>query len=147
MPPLTTTMTANGGQYAFAGLAEGTYVLNMTNPDADAYIFEDDTRPTIVLGDAESNITNFEGTHTRTASISGMLFIDEVMQDNMLTMRASLRSPQRSRRSWRMGCWTRRCWLACLANAKVIVRGPRLNDPPMVSANPGGRQLHGRGVD
>ena len=79
-----TAMTSNGGQYAFAGLAEGTYVLNMTNPDADAYTFET-TSATIVLGDAESNITNFEGTHTRTASISGVLFIDEVMQDKMHT--------------------------------------------------------------
>ena len=34
-----------------------------------------------MLGDSESNITNFEGTHTRTASVSGVLFIDEVMQD------------------------------------------------------------------
>ena len=79
-----TKMTANGGQYAFAGLAEGTYVVSMTNPDADAYTFET-TTATIVLGDAESNIENFEGTHTRTASISGVLFIDEVMQDKMLT--------------------------------------------------------------
>ena len=79
-----TKMTSNGGQYAFAGLAEGTYVVSITNPDANAYTF-DETSATIVLGDSESNITNFEGTHTRTASVSGVLFIDEVMQDKMLT--------------------------------------------------------------
>ena len=32
---VATAMTSNGGQYAFAGLAEGTYVVNMTNPDAN----------------------------------------------------------------------------------------------------------------
>ena len=79
-----TAMTANGGQYAFAGLAMGTYVLNMTNPNETAYTFEM-TTATIVLGDAESNITNFEGTHTRTASVSGMAFLDEDPADGMYT--------------------------------------------------------------
>ena len=79
-----TAMTANGGQYAFAGLAEGTYVLNMTNPNEVAYTFET-TSATIVLGDAESNITNFEGTHTRDASVTGMAYIDEAPADKMYT--------------------------------------------------------------
>ena len=79
-----TYTTMDDGQYAFAGLAEGTYVVSMTNPNADAYNFEM-TSATIVLGDSESNITNFEGTHTRTASVSGVLFIDEVIQDKMHT--------------------------------------------------------------
>ena len=30
-----TAMTSNGGQYAFAGLAEGTYVLSMMNPERE----------------------------------------------------------------------------------------------------------------
>ena len=81
---VATAMTSGGGQYAFAGLAEGTYVLNMTNPNETAYTFET-TTATIVLGDAESNITNFDGTHTRTASVSGMLFIDEAPADGMYT--------------------------------------------------------------
>ena len=79
-----TSMTANGGQYAFAGLAEGTYVVSMMNPNETAYSFETMTA-TVVLGDAESNITNFDGTHTRTASVSGMAYIDEAPADKMYT--------------------------------------------------------------
>ncbi len=79
-----TAMTSGGGQYAFAGLAEGTYVVSMMNPDEVAYAFET-TSATIVLGDAESNITNFDGTHTRTASVSGMAYIDEAPADKMYT--------------------------------------------------------------
>ena len=80
----TTYTTMDDGQYAFAGLAEGTYVVSMMNPDETAYAFETMSH-TVALGDAESAIRNFDGTHTRTASISGMLFIDEVMQDKMHT--------------------------------------------------------------
>ena len=79
-----TAMTSGGGQYAFAGLAEGTYVVSMMNPDEVAYAFET-MSATIVLGDAESNITNFDGTHTRTASVTGMAFIDEAPADKMYT--------------------------------------------------------------
>ena len=79
-----TAMTSGGGQYAFAGLAEGTYVVSMMNPNETAYVFET-TSATIVLGDAESNITNFDGTHTRTASVSGMAYIDEAPADGMYT--------------------------------------------------------------
>ena len=124
-----TAMTANGGQYAFAGLAEGTYVVTISGWDDVAYEFTE-TTATIVLGDAESNITNFEGTHRRTASISGMLFIDEVMQDNMLTIgepsiTAAL-APLVAH-----GLLDQAMLAGLLANAKVIVRGPSLNDPPM----------------
>ena len=79
-----TAMTKDGGQYAFAGLAEGTYVVSMTNPDEVAYNFEE-TSATIVLGDSDSRIQNFGGTHTRTASVSGMLFLDEAPKDGMYT--------------------------------------------------------------
>ena len=79
-----TAMTSGGGQYAFAGLAEGTYVVSMMNPNETAYVFET-TSATIVLGDAESNITNFDGTHTRTASVSGVAYIDEAPADGMYT--------------------------------------------------------------
>ena len=79
-----TTMTANGGQYSFAGLAAGTYVLSITNPNPTAYNFaEDELQQTVMLEDDDSEIVNFEGTHTRTASVSGTLFIDEVMHDKM----------------------------------------------------------------
>ena len=79
-----TATTANGGQYAFAGLAEGTYVVTISGWDEVAYTFET-TSATIVLGDTDSNITNFEGTHTRDASVSGKLFIDEAPADGMYT--------------------------------------------------------------
>ena len=79
-----TAMTSGGGQYAFAGLAEGTYVVSMMNPNETAYAFET-MSATIVLGDAESNITNFDGTHTRTASVSGVAYIDEAPADKMYT--------------------------------------------------------------
>ena len=81
-----TATTSNGGQYAFAGLAAGTYVLSITNPNEVAYNFaEDEMQKTVMLEDDQSAIVNFSGTHTRTASVSGMLFIDEVMQDKMYT--------------------------------------------------------------
>ncbi len=77
-----TTATSNGGQYSFAGLAAGTYVLSIANPNPTAYNFaEDEMQKTVMLEDDQSAIVNFSGTHTRTASVSGMLFIDEVMQD------------------------------------------------------------------
>ncbi len=120
-----TATTANGGQYAFAGLAEGTYVLTMTNPNADAYTFEE-TTATVVLGDSESNITNFEGTHTRTASVSGVLFIDEVDQDKMLTAGeptiVEALAPLVA-----AGALDTEMLAGLLAQAKVVLRGPDLN--------------------
>ena len=81
-----TATTANGGQYAFAGLAAGTYVLSIANPDEVAYNFaEDEMQKTVMLADDQSAIVNFEGTHTRTASVSGMLYLDEAPQDKMYT--------------------------------------------------------------
>ena len=79
-----TAMTSGGGQYAFAGLSEGTYVVSMMNPNETAYAFEM-TSHTVELGDAESAIRNFDGTHTRTASVSGIAFIDEAPADKMYT--------------------------------------------------------------
>ena len=79
-----TAMTSGGGQYAFAGLAEGTYVVSMMNPNEAAYAFETMSH-TVVLGDSESAIRNFDGTHTRTASVSGMAYIDEAPADKMYT--------------------------------------------------------------
>ena len=80
-----TRTTMNGGQYAFAGLAEGTYVVTISGWDEVAYNFDEKTTATIMLGDAVSHIENFDGTQTRTAGISGVLFIDEVVQDKMHT--------------------------------------------------------------
>ena len=129
-----TQMTSNGGQYAFAGLAEGTYVVTISGWDEVAYTFET-TSATIVLGDAESNITNFEGTHTRTAGISGVLFIDEVMKDGMLTtgeppLTAALHPLVTS------GALDPVMLAGLLAKAKVMLRGPDLNTVDTLDIDP-----------
>ena len=138
---VATAMTANGGQYAFAGLAEGTYVVTISDWDADAYNFET-TTATIVLGDSESNITNFEGTHTRTASVSGVLFIDEVMQDKMHTagepsITAAL-APLVAH-----GLLDEAMLAGLLANAKVMLRGPDLNTMTPIDINADGTYTTG----
>ena len=124
-----TTMTANGGQYAFAGLAAGSYIVSISNPDADAYNFADsELQKMVELMDDQSAIVNFTGTHTRTASISGMLFIDEVVQDKAYTdgepsitaAIAPLVAAGRAGPGGRDGL---------LAKAKVKLRGPDLSDP------------------
>ena len=136
-----TATTANGGQYAFAGLTEGTYVLTMTNPDADAYTFET-TSANVVLGDSESNITNFEGTHTRTASVSGVLFIDEVMQDKMLTTgEPSLTEAIAPLVAHKL--LDEEMLAGLLANAKVMLRGPDLNTMTEVDINADGTYTTG----
>ena len=75
-----TTMTDVSGQYAFAGLAAGDYMVAISI-ESDAYVF-DETSKARALGDDESMIVNFEGAHARTASVSGMLFIDEAMKND-----------------------------------------------------------------
>ena len=79
-----TTETSNGGQYAFAGLAAGTYVVGISNPNDVAYSFET-TSINVELADDQSAIVNFDGTHTRTASVTGMMYLDEAPQDKMYT--------------------------------------------------------------
>ena len=138
---VATATTANGGQYAFAGLAEGTYVLTMTNPNADAYTFET-TSTNVVLGDSESNITNFEGTHTRTAMVSGVLFIDEVMQDKMLTTgEPSLTEAIAPLVAHKL--LDEEMLAGLLANAKVMLRGPDLNTMTEVDINADGTYTTG----
>ncbi|MDE2980287.1 MAG: carboxypeptidase regulatory-like domain-containing protein [Gemmatimonadota bacterium] len=81
-----TTTTSDGGQYSFAGLAAGTYVVSITNPDEVAYNFaEEDLTENVTLADDQSAIVNFSGTHTRTASVTGLLYIDEGPNDGMYT--------------------------------------------------------------
>ena len=128
-----TYTTMDDGQYAFAGLAEGTYVVSMMNPNETAYTFEM-TSATIVLGDSESNITNFEGTHTRTASISGVLFIDEVMKDKMFTAGepslTAVLAPLVEH-----GLLDQAMLTGLLTQAKVKLRGPDLNTENDVAIN------------
>ncbi len=70
------TMTDAGGQYAFAGLAAGDYTVSIA-VESDAYVFDSMSQDRTV-GDDESAIVNFEGEHAMTASVKGMLFLDEL---------------------------------------------------------------------
>ncbi|MYI46675.1 MAG: hypothetical protein F4123_09925 [Gemmatimonadetes bacterium] len=77
-------MTADGGQYAFTGLAEGDYAVEIEGWDDDLYAFETAMMERHVAQDA-SEIVNFDGTHRENNTISGSLFLDEIdvnmMQD------------------------------------------------------------------
>ncbi len=134
-----TTETSNGGQYAFAGLAAGTYVLSIENPNETAYSFdEDEMQKTVMLEDDQSAIVNFSGTHTRTASVSGMLFIDEVDQNKMYddgepTITAAL-APWLA--SLADDDPARMAVGAVLAKAKVKLRGPDLNEEQDIAIDP-----------
>ena len=68
----TTDLT---GQYAFTGLAGGTYMVTISGYDDAAYMFEE-TEKTVELVDDEAATQHFEGAHTMTASISGQAFLD-----------------------------------------------------------------------
>lgn len=68
------TTNANG-QYAFTGLAAGDYTVTISGYNADAYAFATATT-SVTLADDESNITNFAGTHTRSANVWGNLYLD-----------------------------------------------------------------------
>ena len=123
-----TATTSNGGQYAFAGLAAGTYVLSISNPDANAYNFADDEmQKTVMLEDDQSAIVNFSGTHTRTASVSGMLFIDEAPQDKMYNAGDEPSITEAIAPLVAAGALDAEVVAGLLAKAKVVLRGPDLN--------------------
>ncbi len=67
--------TNNAGQYAFSGLAAGTYTVTISEYDMMAYTFEETTK-TVELADDQAAIQNFMGDHATTASISGYIFLD-----------------------------------------------------------------------
>ena len=74
-------MTDDGGQYNFAGLAAGVYTVSIS-VESDAYVFESMSAE-VTLADDQSAIQNFEGAHARTASVSGMVFLDEATKNDM----------------------------------------------------------------
>ena len=74
--------TADGGQYAFTGLAAGDYMVAIEGWDTLAYAFEM-TDAELAVADDDAVVQNFEGMHTRTASVSGYLFLDEVDANGM----------------------------------------------------------------
>ena len=133
-----TAETSNGGQYSFAGLAAGTYVLSITNPDANAYNFaEDEMQKTVMLEDDQSAIVNFSGTHTRTASVSGMLFIDEVDQNKMYDD-GEPSITEAIAPLVAAGALDAEVVAGLLAKAKVKLRGPDLNTMQDISINADG---------
>ena len=75
------TTTDAGGQYSFAGLAAGEYTVSIA-VESDAYVFESMSAD-VTLADDQSAIQNFEGAHARTASVSGMVFLDEATKNDM----------------------------------------------------------------
>ena len=77
-----TEMTADGGQFAFAGLAAGDYTVTIA-VDNPAYVFGEMSKA-VTVGDDDSQIVPFDGQHARTASVSGQFFIDELNKNNMM---------------------------------------------------------------
>ena len=77
-----TRTTDAGGQYSFSGLAAGDYTVTIAVDDP-AYVFDSMSMDRTV-GDDDSQIVNFEGQHARTASVSGMAFIDELNKNKMM---------------------------------------------------------------
>ena len=77
------TETDGNGEYNFPGLAGGDYTVSIENPDDRAYTFEVTGVDVNGLGEEEARIVDFEGGHTMTASVSGMMFVDEMTPDSM----------------------------------------------------------------
>lgn len=75
-----TAMTNADGQYAFTGLAAGAYMVAISGYNMDAYAFAAASM-SVTLADDESNITNFMGTHTRSANVWGYLYFDANAND------------------------------------------------------------------
>ena len=70
-------VTDDNGEYNFPSLAGGDYMVTIAGWDEAAYEFAGAETAVEGLGTDEFKIVDFAGTHTRTASIGGMLFIDE----------------------------------------------------------------------
>ena len=113
--------TADGGQYAFTGLAEGDYTVAIEGWDEAAYEFETSSADLEVAQD-EAVVQNFEGMHTRTASVSGMLFLDEVNADGMHTEG----EPPLAMTPEMMAALT----AAGIPGLPLVLEGPGVGDPP-----------------
>ena len=75
--PGAVDMTDANGEYNFPGLAGGDYTVTISGWDEAAYIFATQMKERTLDTEEFFEIVDFEGEHTKTASISGMLFIDE----------------------------------------------------------------------
>ena len=72
-----TAATAGGGQYAFAELTAGDYQLAISGFDTASYNFISTASPTIKLARGESQVIDFEGSSSQSATIAGYLYVDE----------------------------------------------------------------------
>ena len=70
-------MTDDNGEYNFPGLAIGSYTVTISGWAEAAYIFDAPASEADIVNNDDFLIVDFAGEHTMTASISGMLFIDE----------------------------------------------------------------------
>ena len=75
--------TDDNGEYDFPGLAGGDYTVEISGWDDVAYEFET-TELDVVLDDDPAGIVDFPGSHTATAWVSGVLFLDEIEDDGAL---------------------------------------------------------------
>ncbi len=71
-----TTTTASDGAFAFTGLRAGTYTVEVSGFDSEAYSFSN-TSQSATVGMGASAELKFEGTHIRTASIRGTVMVGE----------------------------------------------------------------------
>ncbi len=101
------TTTDASGQYAFAGLEAGDYTVAISGFDDKAYGF-DPVEMKVKLGNSESKIQNFAGTHLRSASVSGSLFVDENTKNDMFDTGAED--------------------MLKVAGVEVVLQGPGVND-------------------
>ena len=129
-----TAETADGGQYAFTGLASGDYTVAIDGWDEAAYSFDMASADLAVAEDA-SVIQNFDGMHTRTASVSGMMFLDEVDSDGMhtegeppLAMTAEMMAALQA---------------AGIPGVPLLLQGPGINDVQVGFTNPDGSYAFG----
>ena len=70
-------MTDANGEYNFPGLAIGSYTVTISGWAGAAYIFDAPSSDAEIVTNDDFLIVDFAGEHTMTASIGGMLFIDE----------------------------------------------------------------------
>ena len=117
-------MTDPAGHYAFTGLAAGEYEVAISGYNAVEFIFEDAATTAKVTLETDQSVTqNFEGMHTRTASISGHIFLDADAKNGMIDV-------------------GREDTLK-VAGLKVTLVGPRLNDKTVVEIGADGMYMFG----
>ena len=76
-------MTDANGEYNFPGLAIGSYTVTISGWPEAAYIFDAPAMDAEIENNDDFLIVDFEGEHTKTARIGGMMFLDEVTRDLM----------------------------------------------------------------